>query len=174
MHSGEIVKEALRAKRTTQVDLSRRIGRDQSLVSRYVNGQFEVASSTARSIAGELDIDTEELLKQLERDRFHRALEKLNMQFKDVVDPKEGTMNKVTKKIEELEAATEELRDTLKCMINAMGAVQRAAIAFSNVSAETVRSIKEYNDMRFQELKALSEAALRLQDSECGAQGEDK
>ena len=174
MHSGEIVKEALRAKRTTQVDLSRRIGRDQSLVSRYVNGQFEVASSTARSIAGELDIDTEELLKQLERDRFHRALEKLNMQFKDVVDPKEGTMNKVTKKIEELEAAPEELRDTLKCMINAMGAVQRAAIAFSNVSAETVRSIKEYNDIRFQELKALSEAALRLQDSECGAQGEDK
>lgn len=86
MHSGEIVKKALRNKGMTQVELARRIGRDQSLVSRYVQRQIEVASKTARSIAVELGMDTEELLKQLEQDRFHRALAKLCAQFKDVID----------------------------------------------------------------------------------------
>jgi len=86
MHSGEIVKEALRNKGMTQVELARRIGRDQSLVSRYVQGQIEVASKTARSIAEELDIDAEGLLEQLKRDRFHRASEKLRVKFKEVID----------------------------------------------------------------------------------------
>ena len=45
-HSGEMVKATLRAKGMTQVELAKRIGRDQTLISRYVSGQIEVSDET--------------------------------------------------------------------------------------------------------------------------------
>jgi len=83
-------------------------------------------------------------------------------------------MNKVTEKIKELEAAAKELRDTSECLADAIEAVQRATVAFSKVSVETVASIKEYNDERYQELQKLNKAMVARVESEQPVQGESK
>lgn len=84
------------------------------------------------------------------------------------------SINKVTEKIKELDAAGQELYDTAERMIEAVGAVQRAVVAFSNVAAETVTSIREYNDTKHQELQKLSKKMLALVEDEQPVQGENK
>jgi len=81
MHSGEIVKSALKSQNMSQVALALAIGRDQSLISRYVNGTMEVSADTAIVIARVLNINFDVLYAQLQKDKFNRATEKLNLKY---------------------------------------------------------------------------------------------
>ena len=81
MHSGKIVKDALDSQNMAQVTLARKIGRDQSLISRYVKGDIEVSWSTAIAIARALNINSEVLNHQLQKDKFNRAMEKLSLKY---------------------------------------------------------------------------------------------
>jgi len=90
-HSGEMVKAAIRTKGITQAELARRIGRDQTLISRYLSGQIPVSDKAARSIAEALDLDFEELHRQLQRDRLARRKEKYEAEFKEVLDEDKKT-----------------------------------------------------------------------------------
>ncbi|MFC1714350.1 LexA family transcriptional regulator [Candidatus Poribacteria bacterium] len=90
-HSGEMVKAAIKAKNMTQAELARKIGRDQTLISRYLSGQIEISDKAARSIAEALEMDFEELHHQLQRDRLVRRREKFEAEFKDVVDEEKKT-----------------------------------------------------------------------------------
>lgn len=94
-HSGEIVKTALRAKGMTQVELARRIGRDQTLISRYLSSQIEISDKAARDVAQVLEMDFEELHHQLQRDRLDRKMARLGTQFKEVIGTEEGTGDEV-------------------------------------------------------------------------------
>ena len=93
-HSGEMVKAAIRAKGITQAELARKIGRDQTLISRYLSGQIEVSDKAARPIAEALDMNFEELLRQLQRDRLTRRKEKYEAEFKEVLDEDKGADEK--------------------------------------------------------------------------------
>jgi len=86
MHSGEIVKAALKSQHITQVALARAIGRDQSLISRYLKGDIEVSGDTARAIARELNINSDVLCEQLQRDKHKSAMEKIDLKYGDPVD----------------------------------------------------------------------------------------
>lgn len=86
MHSGEMVKSALTNQNMSQVALARSIGRDQSLISRYLKGDIEVSGDTARAIARELNINSEVLCEQLQRDKHKRAMEKIDLKYGDLVD----------------------------------------------------------------------------------------
>ncbi len=88
-HSGEMVKAAMNEKGMTQNELARRIGKDQTLISRYLSGQIEISLEAAISIAEVLDIDFQELRHQLQRDKLERRKEKLEAQFKDLVGEEE-------------------------------------------------------------------------------------
>ena len=90
-HSGEMVKAAIRTKGITQAELARKIGRDQTLISRYLSGQIPVSDKAARRIAEVLDMDFEELHRQLQRDRLLRRREKFEAEFKDVFDEEKKT-----------------------------------------------------------------------------------
>jgi len=81
MHSGEIVKSALESQNMSQVALALAIGRDQSLISRYVKGTMEVSADTAMDIARVLNINFDVLHAQLQKDKFSRATEKLNLKY---------------------------------------------------------------------------------------------
>jgi SOS-response transcriptional repressor LexA len=83
-HSGEIVKAALEAKNMTQTDLAKKIGKNQTLISRYILGQIEISDKVARALAEILEIDLEELLHQLQKDRLERRVENLKAEFKEV------------------------------------------------------------------------------------------
>lgn len=83
MHSGEMVKSALRRQNMSQVALARATGRDQSLISRYVNGTIEVSADTAMAIARTLNINFDVLHEQLQRDKFNRAMEKIRLKFNE-------------------------------------------------------------------------------------------
>ena len=85
-HSGEMVKTALRDKGMTQVELARRIGRDQTLISRYLSGQIEISVEAARSIAEVLGIDFEELRRQLQIDKYNRQVERLEAGFREILE----------------------------------------------------------------------------------------
>lgn len=85
LHSGEMVKAALRDKGMTQAELARRIGRNQTLISRYLSGQIEISEGAARSIAEELDTDFEELRRQLEIDKLSRQVRRLRAAFRRVL-----------------------------------------------------------------------------------------
>lgn len=85
-HSGEMVKKALEDKKMTQAGLAKKIGRNQTLISRYLSGQIEISDKAARSIVEVLDMDFEELHRQLQHDRFERRVESLRMEFKEVFD----------------------------------------------------------------------------------------
>lgn len=87
-HSGEIVKKALADKNMTQSELARKIGKDQTLISRFITGQ-PISDTTARAIAEALDLDFEELRVHLQRDRFELQREKFGTKFKEVIDVKE-------------------------------------------------------------------------------------
>ena len=88
-HSGEMVKAAMKTKRMTQTELARRIGRDQTLISRYLAGQIEVSEEAARSIAKELDIDFEELRRQLQADKLAHQMERLRAAYREVLEEEE-------------------------------------------------------------------------------------
>ena len=88
-HSGAMVKDAMKAKGMKQVELARKIGRDQTLISRYLSGQIEISDKAARSIAEVLDMDFEKLHLQLQHDRLKRRMENMRMEFKDVLDEEE-------------------------------------------------------------------------------------
>ena len=88
-HSGEMVKAALRSREMTQVELASSIGRDQTLISRYLSGQIEISDKAARAIADVLEIDFEELHHQLQRDRLERKMKRLGAEFKEVLDGSE-------------------------------------------------------------------------------------
>jgi DNA polymerase V len=90
-HSGEMVKAALKEKGMTQNELARRIGKDQTLISRYLSGQIEISLEAAISMAEVLDIDFQELRRQLQRDKLDRRKEQLRAEFKDVLDEDERT-----------------------------------------------------------------------------------
>lgn len=81
MHSGDIVKNALGSLNMSQVALARAIGRDQSLISRYIKGSIEVSADTAMAIARVLNINFDVLHEQLQKDKFNRAMEKLNLKY---------------------------------------------------------------------------------------------
>lgn len=87
-HAGDIVKAALRNKGMTQLELAERIGKDQTLISRLISGQ-PVSDATARSIAEVLNIDLDDFLHQLQRDRLERKRKSLMKQFKGVIEEDE-------------------------------------------------------------------------------------
>lgn len=87
-HAGDIVKAALRNKGMTQLELAERIGKDQTLISRLISGQ-PVSDATARSIAEVLNIDLDDFLLQLQRDRLERKRKSLMKQFKGVIEEDE-------------------------------------------------------------------------------------
>jgi SOS-response transcriptional repressor LexA len=89
-HSGEIVKAAMKKKKMTQVELARRIGRDQTLISKYLSGHIEISDKAARAIAKVLDMDFERLHHQLQRDRLGRKREHLMVEFGEILE-EEGT-----------------------------------------------------------------------------------
>lgn len=68
-----------------QTDLAAKIGRDQTLISRYLTGQIEISDTAARSMAEVLNIDFEEMRRQLQRDRFERRKKNLTAEFKEVL-----------------------------------------------------------------------------------------
>ena len=82
--AGEMVKNAMKEKGMTQQELASKIGRDQTLISRFISG-VPIADDTARAMAEVLDLDDEELLRLLQRDKYERQVEKLKTQFKPVV-----------------------------------------------------------------------------------------
>jgi SOS-response transcriptional repressor LexA len=84
-HSGEMVKDALKDKGMTQIELGRRIGRDQTLISRYLSGQIEISEETARAIAEELEIDFQKLRRQLQLDKLNRRVGRLRAGFKRIL-----------------------------------------------------------------------------------------
>jgi len=84
-HRGEMVKTVLRARGMAQVELARKIGRDQTLISKYLSCRIEVSDKVARSIAKVLDMDFEKLHSQLQRDRLARRMERLETQFGEVL-----------------------------------------------------------------------------------------
>jgi len=84
-HSGEMIKEAMKKKGLTQIELAKMIGRDQTLLSRYINGQIEVSDATARAITEKLGIEFEDIRRQLQRDRFERRRGNLATEFEEVI-----------------------------------------------------------------------------------------
>jgi len=82
--AGEMVKNAMKEKGMTQQELASKIGRDQTLISRFISG-VPIADDTARAMAEVLDLDDEELLRLLQRDKYELQVEKLKTQFKPVV-----------------------------------------------------------------------------------------
>jgi SOS-response transcriptional repressor LexA len=92
-HSGEMIKTAMRKKKITQVELARRIGRDQTLISKYLSGHIEISDKAARAMARVLDMDFETLHHQLQRDRLRRKQEHLMVEFKEVLEEEEIDMS---------------------------------------------------------------------------------
>ena len=91
-HSGEIVKAAMKKKDTTQVELARKIGKDQTLISKYLAGRTEISVEVARSMAEVLEIDFEELRRQLKRDKLERRRALLRAEFKEIFDEEESEL----------------------------------------------------------------------------------
>ena len=85
-HSGEMAKTAMRAKGMTQTELARRIGRDQTLISRFLAGQIEISFEAARSIAEELEIESEDFLHQLQLDKYNRKAKHLKAGYRKILD----------------------------------------------------------------------------------------
>lgn len=83
-HAGEMVGSALKEKGMTQQQLAEKIGRDQTLISRFISG-VPIADTTARAIAEILDLDADELVYQIQRDKLDKKVEKLKTQYKPVI-----------------------------------------------------------------------------------------
>jgi len=83
-HAGEMVGSALKEKEMTQQQLAEKIGRDQTLISRFISG-VPIADTTARAIAKILDLDADELVYQIQRDKLDKKMDKLKTQYKPVI-----------------------------------------------------------------------------------------
>jgi len=83
-HAGEMVGTALKEKGMTQQQLAEKIGRDQTLISRFISG-VPIADTTARAIAEVLEIDAGELVQRIQRDKLEKKMEKLKTQYKPVI-----------------------------------------------------------------------------------------
>jgi SOS-response transcriptional repressor LexA len=79
--AGEMVKSALKEKDMTQQGLAEKIGRDQTLISRFISG-VPIADTTARAIAEILNLDADELVNQIQRDKLDKKMGKLKAQYK--------------------------------------------------------------------------------------------
>ena len=88
-HAGDTVKTAMKAMNMTQTELARRIGKDQTLISRFLSGQVSISTEAAYSIAEVLDLNFAELRNQLQRDKLERRKEHMKVEFKEVIDPEE-------------------------------------------------------------------------------------
>ena len=92
--AGEMVKSALKEKGMTQQELAEKIGRDQTLISRFISG-VPIADTTARAIAEILDLDADELVHQIQRDKLDKKLDKLKAQYKPIIDD-DGVRNLIS------------------------------------------------------------------------------
>ncbi|MDQ1328393.1 MAG: repressor LexA [Candidatus Poribacteria bacterium] len=98
--AGEMVKSALKEKDMTQQGLAEKIGRDQTLISRFISG-VPIADTTARAIAEILDLDADELVHQIQRDKLDKKMGKLKAQYKPVIgNDGFGDMNSDNKNFE--------------------------------------------------------------------------
>ena len=97
-HAGEMVKAVMTAKDMTQTELARRIGKNQTLISRFLSGQSGISSDVARAIAGVLALDFEELRHQLQRDKLERRKEHMKAEFREVLDEDEDVEIKPAEK----------------------------------------------------------------------------
>ena len=88
-HAGEMVKAVIKAKGMTQTELAQRIGKNQTLISRFLSGKVGISTEAARSIAEVLEMDFEELRHQIQRDKLKRRKEHMKAEFKEVIDPEE-------------------------------------------------------------------------------------
>lgn len=95
--AGEMVKSALKDKDMTQQGLAEKIGRDQTLISRFISG-VPIADTTARAIAEILDLDADELVHQIQRDKLDKKMGKLKAQYKPIIGSDSfGDMNSDSK-----------------------------------------------------------------------------
>ena len=85
-HAGDMVKKVMRDIGMTQVELSRRIGRDQTLISRFLSGKVRISETAARSMAEVLDMDFEELRIQMQKDKLEHQLDRLKAEHKNMFD----------------------------------------------------------------------------------------
>ncbi len=85
-HSGLLIKKTLKSVGMTQAILAAKIGKDQSLISRYLNGYIEISNQTARNITKVLHIDFAIFCRKLELDRYIRQQAKLEAEFEDIRD----------------------------------------------------------------------------------------
>lgn len=83
-----MVRKALKEKEMTQLELARKIGKDQTLISRFLSGQ-PVSDATIRSISKVLGLDFEELRLQNQRDRLEHQKRSLVNKFSEVLDEEE-------------------------------------------------------------------------------------
>jgi len=97
-HAGEMVKVVMTAKNMTQTQLARRIGKNQTLISRFLSGQAGISTDAARAIARVLDMDFEELRHQLQRDKLERRKEHMKAEFREVLDEGEDVEIKSSEK----------------------------------------------------------------------------
>lgn len=97
-HAGEMVKAVMTAKYMTQTELARRIGKNQTLISRFLSGQAGISTDAARAIAGVLELDFEELRHQLQRDKLERRKEHMKAEFREVLDEGEDVEIKPSEK----------------------------------------------------------------------------
>lgn len=97
-HAGEMVKAVMTAKDMTQTELARRIGKNQTLISRFLSGQAGISTDAARAIAGVLELDFEELRHQLQRDKLERRKEHMKAEFREVLDEGEDVEIKSSEK----------------------------------------------------------------------------
>jgi len=84
MHSGQMIKNALKAKKGTQLDLATAIGCDQSLISRYFSGTIEVSLGLLVAMIKHLEINIIEattIVEQLRGDKYARAVAKLRTRY---------------------------------------------------------------------------------------------
>jgi SOS-response transcriptional repressor LexA len=86
--AGEMVDSALRKKGITQEQLAEKIGRSQTLISRFITG-VSIANTTAQAIANELNIDANELIQLIQRDKLERGMKKLKAQYLPVLGEEE-------------------------------------------------------------------------------------
>jgi SOS-response transcriptional repressor LexA len=86
--AGEMVDSALRKKGITQEQLAEKIGRSQTLISRFITG-VSIANTTAQAIANELNIDANELIQLIQRDKLQRGMKKLKAQYLPVLGEEE-------------------------------------------------------------------------------------
>jgi len=78
--AGDMVNSALEKKNMTQEQLAEKIGRSQTLISRFISG-IPIADTTAQAIAQALGLNADELIQLIQRDKLERRMRKLKAQY---------------------------------------------------------------------------------------------